>query len=270
MMLGSWLYLFIFPGYPQAATVPLETAYLLTAEFLTSAALIVSGFGMLTHRWWGLPILAIVLFACYEFVGVLGAGTAVNFLEKTVFAEWVVPALTRAVRFVVPAGAVQTFLVGPPGVDPLEHAGFLVGKYGVVSMGLSYGLAIVLPIVLTFFTAFALLEDSGYLPRLAVMSDRVFRLMGLNGKAVLPMVLGLGCDTMATLTTRILPTRKERLILTLLLAGVPCAPLLVVMIVILRSLPASATLFFAGFLLASNIFYQCRTENSVVFYLHAL
>ena len=76
-------------------------------------------------------------------------------------------------------------------------------------MGLSYGLAIVLPIVATFFAAFALLEDSGYLPRLAVMSDRVFRLMGLNGKAVLPMVLGLGCDTMATLTTRILPTKRS-------------------------------------------------------------
>jgi ferrous iron transport protein B len=50
------------------------------------------------------------------------------------------------------------------------------------------------------------------------MTDRVFRLMGLNGKAVLPMVLGLGCDTMATLTTRILPTRKERLLAMLLLA----------------------------------------------------
>ena len=85
-----------------------------------------------------------------------------------------------------------------------------VGQYGVVTMALTYALAIVLPIVGTFFIFFGLLEDSGYLPRLAVMVHRVFRVMGLNGKAVLPMVLGLGCDTMATLTTRILPTRKER------------------------------------------------------------
>jgi ferrous iron transport protein B len=91
-------------------------------------------------------------------------------------------------------------------------------------MALTYGIAIVLPIVCTFFLAFSVLEDSGYLPRLAVMVNRIFQSMGLNGKAVLPMVLGLGCDTMATLTTRILDKRKERVIVTLLLAlGVPCS-----------------------------------------------
>ena len=67
----------------------------------------------------------------------------------------------------------------------------------------------VLPVVVTFFFAFGVLEDSGYLPRLAVVVNRLFRAMGLNGKAVLPMVLGLGCDTMATLTARILETRKD-------------------------------------------------------------
>ena len=61
----------------------------------------------------------------------------------------------------------------------------------------------------TFFVAFGVLEDSGYLPRLAVMVNRLFKKMGLNGKAVLPMVLGLGCDTMATLTTRILETPRS-------------------------------------------------------------
>jgi len=73
------------------------------------------------------------------------------------------------------------------------------------------------------------------------MSDRVFRVMGLNGKAVLPMVLGLGCDTMATLTTRILPTRKERVLATLLLAlGVPCSAQLGVILAMLAAVPFSA------------------------------
>jgi ferrous iron transport protein B len=121
------------------------------------------------------------------------------------------------------------------------------GEYGVVTMGLTYGLAIVLPIVTTFFLAFGALEDSGYLPRLAVMSDRVFRAMGLNGKAVLPMVLGLGCDTMATLTTRILSTRKERLLATLLLAlGVPCSAQLGVILAMLGTVPVSAGLVWGG------------------------
>ena len=65
-----------------------------------------------------------------------------------------------------------------------------------------------LPIVSFFFLFFGLLEDSGYLPRLTVMANRSFRLIGLNGKAVLPMVLGLGCSTMATLSARILDSRK--------------------------------------------------------------
>jgi ferrous iron transport protein B len=118
-----------------------------------------------------------------------------------------------------------------------------VGEYGVVTVGLTYGLAIVLPIVATFFLVFGVLEDSGYLPRLAVMSDRLFRVMGLNGKAVLPMVLGLGCDTMATMTTRILATRKERILATLLLAlGVPCSAQLGVILAMLGSVPPSAGL----------------------------
>jgi len=157
----------------------------------------------------GIPILLGVLFLMYYFVGSLGAGVAVDFLEDVVFGRYVIPATTWVVDRVFPVRWIRDFLVGP---------------YGIISMGLTYSVAIVLPVVGTFFLAFGVLEDSGYLPRLAVLADRLFRYMGLNGKAVLPMVLGLGCVTMATLTTRILPSRKERLLATLLLAlAVPCA-----------------------------------------------
>jgi len=97
-------------------------------------------------------------------------------------------------------------------------------------MGLTYAVAIVLPIMFTFFFAFSFLEDSGYIPRLTVLSDRIFKHIGLNGKAVLPIVLGFGCGTMAILTTRVLDTKKERLIATVILAlGVPCSAQLGVM-----------------------------------------
>jgi ferrous iron transport protein B len=183
------------------------------------------------HPVWGWPVLGLVLWALYEFVGVFGAGTLVDLMEDGLFHGYVNP-WAVALFSVVPWAFVRDLFVG---------------EYGLVTMGLSYGLAIVLPIVLTFFTAFALLEDSGYLPRLAVMSDRVFRVMGLNGKAVLPMVLGLGCDTMATLTTRILPTKKERVLATLLLAlGVPCSAQLGVILAMLAVVPVQAAFVWAG------------------------
>lgn len=198
-----------------------------------------------THPLWGIPILAVVLGVAYLFVGVLGAGTAVDFLGHTVFDGYVVPWTDRLVRLLTPDGAFQTFLVGPPGVAVIDSRGILVGRYGVVSMGLSYGLAIVLPIVATFFISFSILEDSGYLPRLAVMVNKLFRRMGLNGKAVLPMVLGLGCDTMATMTARIMETRKERVIVTLLLAlGIPCSAQIAVILAMTAGLPFAASVWF--------------------------
>lgn len=163
---------------------------------------------LMVHPIWGWPFLAAVLIGLFYFVGVFGAGVLVDFMEGIVFGQWINPLVTTLVSS-LPIPLLQDFLVG---------------EYGLVTMALSYGLAIVMPIVLTFFFAFSILEDSGYLPRLAVMADRPFKAMGLNGKAVLPMVLGLGCDTMATLTTRILETRKERVQTTLLLAlAVPCS-----------------------------------------------
>ena len=204
-----------------------------------------------THPVWGVHILLAVLGACYEFVGVLGAKIAVDFLENKVFYDRLVPLVERVVRLAVPAGAVQRFLVGPAGVPFREHGGFLIGKYGLFSMGLSYGMAIVLPIVATFFLAFSVLEDSGYLPRLAVMVNRLFHKMGLNGKAVLPMVLGLGCDTMATMTARIMETKKERVLVTLLLAlAIPCSAQLAVILSMLGGVRLSATLWFAATILA--------------------
>jgi ferrous iron transport protein B len=187
------------------------------------------------HPVWGVFVLAAVLTALYQFVGVFGAGTLVGWIEEGLFGRLINPAATRAAA-----------LIPVPFVRDL-----LVGEYGLITMALTYGIAIVLPIVFTFFIAFSLLEDSGYLPRLAVMVNRIFQGMGLNGKAVLPMVLGLGCDTMATLTTRILDRPKERLLVTLLLAlGVPCSAQLGVIFGMLGRAGVAATVLWGGIVLA--------------------
>lgn len=167
-----------------------------------------------THRIFGLFWMIAVLILSYEIIGVLGADIAVGFMEKTVFGGIINPFLTRLARAVIPFPLLQDLLVGP---------------YGIFTMALTYALALILPIVGLFFLIFGFMEDSGYLPRLAVMSNQIFRIMGLNGKAILPMILGLGCDTMATMTTRILETPKDKIIVTLLLAlGVPCSAQLAV------------------------------------------
>jgi ferrous iron transport protein B len=216
--------------------------------------------GITMHKIWGVPFLAAVLWVAWWFVGNFGAGTLVDLLENSIFNTYLNPWLIRGfdavMRFphthAIEEGLITaTYALGAELSASQIAMRFVhdlfVGPYGVVTMALTYAIAIVLPVVGTFFIFFGILEDSGYLPRLAVMLNRLFKTMGLNGKAVLPMVLGLGCDTMATLTTRILETKKERVIVTLLLAlGVPCSAQLGVIMAMLGALSFSATLIWLG------------------------
>lgn len=179
----------------------------MTGNLQSSWAQILGKWAM--RPWPGYLIAAGVLYLAYEFVGVFAAGTLVDILENGLFGKILNPAVTKIVELLVPIKFLQEMIVG---------------EYGIFTMALTYALALIFPIVTAFFLFFGILEDSGYLPRLAIMLDRIFRLMGLNGKAVLPMILGLGCDTMATLTTRVLDTKKEKVIVCLLLTlSVPCS-----------------------------------------------
>ncbi len=182
-----------------------------------------------------IPLLAFVLYVVYVFVGVFGAQILVKLIEEGLFARYINPAAIAVSDRFVPWLWLRDLVVGP---------------YGLITMGLTYAIAIVLPVVTTFFLVFGFLEDSGYLPRLAIFSDRTFRSMGLNGRAVLPMVLGLGCDTMATMTTRILTTPKERLIAIVLLAlGIPCSAQLATIMGILGGISFAAVLTLFGVVL---------------------
>lgn len=181
-----------------------------------------------THPVWGWFILIVVLYVMYWFVGVFGAGTLVGLFEENLFGGIINPWINTIVYKFSPIPLV---------------AEFLVGEYGLWTMGMTYAFGLVLPIVATFFLAFGIMEDSGYLPRLAALSNRAFQSLGLNGKAVLPMVLGLGCVTMATLTTRVLESKRERVLVTLLLAlAVPCSAQLGVVMGMLAGISFTAVL----------------------------
>ncbi|WP_342597515.1 ferrous iron transporter B [Cyanobacterium aponinum UTEX 3222] len=172
------------------------------------------GIGEKLHQWMinpltGFPILALVLYyGIYQFVGNFGAGTLVDLIEGF-FEENINPFVNHIVAQIFPWVVIQDLFAN---------------DYGIITLGIRYATAIILPIVATYFLMFSLLEDTGYLPRLSLMLDRVFKTMGLSGRAVIPIVLGLGCDTMATVVTRTLETKRERIIATFLLAlAIPCA-----------------------------------------------
>jgi ferrous iron transport protein B len=233
-------------GLQSTLTEPLpvliQRTRLAYGDQIVSAVLISKGSGLhnlsttlghlTTHPLWGWFFLAIILWCIYWFVGLFGAGILVNLLETHLFGEIINPTVVNVVNKLAPIPLV---------------ADFLVGQFGLWTMGMTYALALILPIVTTFFLAFGILEDSGYLPRLAVLSNRMFQSLGLNGKAVLPMVLGLGCVTMATLTTRVLESKRERVLATLLLAlAVPCSAQLGVVMGMLAGISLSATLIWGS------------------------
>jgi ferrous iron transport protein B len=96
-------------------------------------------------------------------------------------------------------------------------------SFGVLTTGLYVELCAILPYILAFFLVLSLLEDTGYLPRLAVLIDTLMHRVGLHGMGIVPMILGLGCNVPGMLSLRILESRRERFIAATLLAiGVPC------------------------------------------------
>ncbi len=101
-----------------------------------------------------------------------------------------------------------------------------VESFGLVSSGLYVPFAMVLPYIISFYFVLGLLEDIGYLPRLAVLMDTIMHWLGLHGYAIIPTLLGLGCNVPAVLATRILESKRERFIAsTLVSIAVPCAAL---------------------------------------------
>ncbi len=177
----------------------------------------------------GIPILLVVLWiGLYQFVGVFGAGTLVDVIEGPLFEERINPFFERL------------FL----GIPWEWLRGLFVGEYGMITLGLRYAVAIILPVVGSFFLFFSILEDSGYFPRLALLVDRSFKRIGLSGRAVIPIVLGFACDTMATMVTRTLETKRERVLSTLLLAlAIPCSAQLGVILAILSGQPMALTVW---------------------------
>lgn len=236
---------------------------------ITGAHLEISGTGLkgnwkeklsriMIHPVMGLPILGLVLwFGFYKFVGEFGAGTLVDFIEENIFQSVINPGASAFF---------ERFLGGTVFFD------LFAGEYGIVTLGLTYAFAIVMPIVATFFMTFSIIEDTGYLPRLAMLTDKLLKKIGLSGRAVIPLTLGFGCGTMATIVTRTLESKKERVIATFLLAlAVPCSAQLGLLLGLMGARPVMLLIWgatvFSVFLLAGFLSKLLVKGEASVFFM---
>ena len=191
----------------------------------------------------GSLILLALLTSLYFIVGKFTAGYVVDFLLNDFFGGMVAPQLKNAVA-VIPYSMVRDLVVG---------------DYGLYTMALVPIFGLLLPILTVFFFTFGFIEDSGYIPRLSILLDRIFRKIGLNGKAVLPMVLGFSCVTMATISTRVLDNKRERFIAIFLLSlGIPCSAKLSIILAIL------AQVSFSGFLAVTGIVFSLTVATGII------
>ncbi|MUV90391.1 ferrous iron transport protein B [Halapricum sp. CBA1109] len=175
----------------------------------------------------GTPLALAMLGGIYYVIGDLVAQRLVDFLEVVVFGEYYNPAVESAVGGLFPDAG---------WAEPLEFL-LLNDSLGLLTVTVQYMLGVLLPLVVAFYFVISLLEDSGVLPRLAVLTDRGLERVGLNGRAIVPMIVGVGCVTMAVITTRMVGSRRERLISTALLGlAIPCSAQLGVIMGLLAGL----------------------------------
>jgi ferrous iron transport protein B len=184
---------------------------------------------------WGVPMMAVLLAAVYLLVGVGVARNLVGYTEGYLGNEVWEP-FVRGLTASLGLGGVAFELVA--------------GEFGVLTMTVTYVVFLLTPLVAAFYLALALLEDSGFLPRLAALVDRGLGAVGLNGRAVIPIVLGFGCVTMGTITTRLLGTKREKTIATALLNfAIPCSAQLAVIAALLASLGGAYVFAYAAIML---------------------
>ena len=160
------------------------------------------------HPIWGWGAVVFILYALFIFLGILVSGIVV---------DWLVDLMQQ--RYIPIITSITQNLLGNNVISDI-----FVGEFGILTMVVQSIIGVLLPLIIGFYIIMAFLEDSGYIPRIAILTKKFFNFLGLNGDAVIPILLGFGCSVMGTISTRILATKKERIIATSLIAiAIPCA-----------------------------------------------
>ncbi len=166
----------------------------------------------------GLPIAALVLFVSFWIIRFVGE-SLINYVFDPLFQKIWTPFLIKTFSFLNEGNFIREVLIGS----------FINGQidfglsFGLLTTGLYVPIVMVLPYIFSFYLVLGILEDLGYLPRLAVLMDNFLHHLGLHGYATIPLILGLGCNVPGALAIRMLEGRREKFIAaTLMAVAVPC------------------------------------------------
>ncbi len=166
----------------------------------------------------GIPIALIIMYLSFKIIRFIGEGL-IGFVFEPLFEKLWSPLMLKLSGILGSGSFIHDVLIGKLADGEIDF----VESMGLLTTGLFVPIAMVLPYVFSFYLVLSFLEDSGYLPRLGVLVDNLMHHLGLHGLAIIPMMLGIGCNVPAALSTRVLETKRERFIAATLMAiCVPC------------------------------------------------
>ncbi len=169
----------------------------------------------------GIPMAVVVMFLAFNIIRFIGEGL-IGYVCEPVFENLWLPVMMKLSAIMGGDGFLHNLVIGQLIDGEIDFG----QSFGLLTTGLFVPMGAVLPYVFAFYVVLSFLEDLGFIPRLAVMVDTLMHRLGLHGVAIVPMLLGLGCNVPGALSTRILETRREKFIsATLLSIAVPCAAL---------------------------------------------
>jgi ferrous iron transport protein B len=170
------------------------------------------------HPLAGIPVAIGVLLASFTLIRFVGENL-ISYIFEPLFESVWAPLMMQVSGWLGNTGFVHGLLIGKLVDGQIDF----VESLGLFTTGLFVPLGMVLPYVVSFYFVLSFLEDSGYLPRLGVLVDNLMHKLGIHGLAIIPMLLGVGCNVPGAMATRILETRREKFIAATLMAiAVPC------------------------------------------------
>ena len=162
---------------------------------------------IVTHRIWGFPIFFIFLYIMFEGTFVIG-----DYPMQAI--EWLVGVIAQATESLMPEGPLKDLVID----------GIIGGVGGVI---------VFLPNILILYTFISIMEDSGYMARVAFIMDKIMHKMGLHGKSFIPLIMGFGCNVPAIMGSRIIESRKSRLVTMLITPLMSCSARLPIYLILI-------------------------------------